>query len=58
MSVLSIPAYQYLLHYNYQFQNFYLHQFHQCLQDPYRKSHQASGIHYHQLYLLLQQEIL
>ena len=32
---------------------FYLHQFHQCLQDPYRKNYQASGIHYQQLHLLL-----
>ena len=39
---------------SYQFQNFYLHQFHQCLQDPYRKIHQTSGIHYHLLLLLLQ----
>ena len=39
-------------------QNFYLHQFHQCLQDPYRKIYQASGIHFNQLHLLLQQEIL
>ena len=37
--------------------NFYLHQFHQCLQNPYRKIHQASGIHSHQVHLLLQQEI-
>ena len=43
---------------SYQLQNFYLHQFHQCVQDPYRKIHQASGIHYVQLHLLLQQEIL
>ena len=39
---------------SYQFKNFYLHQFHQCLQDPYRKIHQAFGIHFNQLHLLLQ----
>ena len=39
---------------SYQFQNFYLHQFHQCLQDPNNKIHQASGIHFNQLHLLLQ----
>ena len=27
------------------------HQFHQCLQDSYRKIHQASGIHFNQLHL-------
>ena len=32
--------------------------FHQCLQDPYRTIHEPSGIHSHQLHLLLQQEIL
>ena len=37
-----------------QFQNFYLHQLHQCLQDPNSKIHQASGIHFNQLHLLLQ----
>ena len=37
---------------SYQFQNFYLHQFHQCLQDPNSKIHQASGIHSHQLHFL------
>ena len=42
----------------YQFQNFYLLQFHQYLKDPYRKIHQASGIHFKQLCLLLQYEIL
>ena len=36
---------------SYQFKNFYLHQFHQYLQDFYSKIHQASGIHYHQLQL-------
>ena len=41
---------------SYHFKNFYLHQFHQCLQDPYRTIHQASGIHFSQLHLL-QQEI-
>ena len=43
---------------SHQFQNFYLHHFHQCLQDSYSKIHQASGIHYHQLHLLFQQEML
>ena len=38
---------------SYQFQNFYLYQFHQCLQNPYRKIHEASGIHFNQLHLLL-----
>ena len=38
---------------SYQFQNFYLHQFHQSLQDP-CKIHQASGIHFNQLHPLLQ----
>ena len=41
-----------------QFQNFYLHQFHQYLQDPYRKIHQAFWIHFTQLHLLLQYKIL
>ena len=41
-----------------QFQNFYLHQSYQCLQDPYRKIHQTSGIYFKKLYLLLQYEIL
>ena len=36
------------------FQNFYLHQFHQCLQDHYSKIHQTFGIHFNQLHLLLQ----
>ena len=39
---------------SYQFQNFYLHQFHQCLQDPNSKILQASGNHFNQLHLLLQ----
>ena len=38
--------------------NFYLHQFHQYLQDAYRKIHQAFGIHFNQLHLLLQYKIL
>ena len=43
---------------SFQFQNFYLHQFHQYLQDPYRKIHQDFGIHFNQLNLQLQYEIL
>ena len=43
---------------SYQFQTFYLHQFHQYLQDPYRKIHHAFGIHLNQLHLLLQYKIL
>ena len=37
---------------SYKYMNIYLHQFHQCLQDPYRKMHQASGICYHSLHFL------
>ena len=47
---LSLISHQCSIHHNtstcciasYPFQNFYLHQFHQCLQDPYRNIHQSS----------------
>ena len=47
--MIPSPEYQYLLHYKLSIPNFYLHQFHQCVQDPYRKFTKL-----HQLHLLFQ----
>ena len=56
MSMFFLPAFQYLLHCKLSIQKFLPTPIYQYVQDPYRKIHQAFGIHFNQLHLLLQYE--